>query len=321
MVGGAAAPRSMIQTLEEEYDVRVVHGWGMTELSPVGTLSVPKAHMQDWPAEKRYAVQGLQGRPLYGVDMRIVDADGRELPHDGTAAGALQVRGPWVAGGYYRGDNPESFTADGWFNTGDVAAIDAEGFLRLTDRTKDVIKSGGEWISSIEIENVAVSHPAVQEAACIAITHSKWGERPLLVVVPKAGAAVDKADLLAFFEGKVAKWWIPDDVAVVEELPHTATGKLYKLGLRERFRDFVLPPTPTEKQEPRCPARPSSSPPRARPSARRFAAPSTTPTARCWAATPSAMPSSAPAWRRPTSRTSSWDAPSRKGPAASTSPG
>jgi fatty-acyl-CoA synthase len=248
MVGGSACPPSMLRTFEEEYDVRVMHGWGMTELSPVGTLGSLKRDEVRLPAAQRYALQTKQGRPLYGVDMRIVGDDGQPLPHDGIARGMLQVRGPWSVASYYRGASPESFTEDGWFDTGDMASIDEEGYLSITDRSKDVIKSGGEWISSIELENVAVGHPAVAEAACIAVGHRRWGERPLLVVAPRPGRTIDKQDLLAFFDGKVARWWIPDDVVVVDELPHTATGKLSKLTLRQRFSDYRLP-TDTDSPE------------------------------------------------------------------------
>lgn len=241
MVGGSAAPMSMIRTFEDKHDVRVIHGWGMTEISPVGTLSVAKRHMIGWPRDERLQLQATQGRPLYGIELRIVDAAGKQLPHDGVSAGALQVRGPWVAEGYYKGDDPQSFTADGWFNTGDVASIDEEGFLRLTDRTKDVIKSGGEWISSIELENIAVSHPDVIEAACIAVPHRKWGERPLILVVPRDDRRPAREEILGLYAGKVASWWVPDDVVTVDALPHTATGKLSKLTLREQFKDHMLP--------------------------------------------------------------------------------
>ena len=241
MVGGSAAPHAMIKTFEEDYDVRVIHGWGMTELSPVGTLCSLKAHELERPPEERYELQTRQGRPLFGVDMRIVDDAGSELPHDGIRTGMLQVRGPWIASGYYKGEAPEQFTAEGWFGTGDVAAIDADGYLRITDRAKDVIKSGGEWISSIELENIAMSHPAVAEAACIAVPHSRWGERPIVCVVAHDNQAVDPQEILALYEGKIAKWWMPDAVEVVRELPHTATGKLQKLELRRRYEDYRLP--------------------------------------------------------------------------------
>ncbi|MCC5859964.1 MAG: long-chain-fatty-acid--CoA ligase [Ectothiorhodospiraceae bacterium] len=241
MVGGSACPPAMIRTFEEDYDIRVMHGWGMTEMSPVGTLGSLKFHEVRLPAEERYAIQSKQGRPLYGVELRIVDEHGQPLPHDGQTTGMLQVRGPWVVGSYYKNASPHAFTEDGWFDTGDMASVDGEGYLRITDRTKDVIKSGGEWISSIDIENIAVAHPDVAEAACIAVPHEKWAERPLLVVTPQPGKQIDKRQLLAFYEGRVARWWIPNDVVVVEELPHTATGKLSKRSLRERFKNHRWP--------------------------------------------------------------------------------
>lgn len=235
MIGGSAAPRAMIEKFEEVYDVRMAHGWGMTELSPVGTLFNYKRDMANWPAEQRYTLQAKSGRPLYGVDLKIVDDEGKTLPRDGKTAGNLLVRGPWVASGYFKGEGRDALTADGWFRTGDVATLDGEGFIQISDRSKDLIKSGGEWISSIELENIAMAHPAVQEAAAVAIPHPKWQERPLLVVVPKAGKTVKGEDLLAFFKGKVANWWIPDDVVFVQSLPHTATGKVLKKQLREDF--------------------------------------------------------------------------------------
>ncbi len=240
-IGGSNAAPSLIRTFEEKYDVRVIHGWGMTELCPVGSLDALKRHMLGWPAERRYAIQSLHGRPLFGIRMRIVDENGTELPHDGLATGYLQVRGLWVAGGYFKQESSGSFTGDGWFNTGDVATIDPDSYMRLMDREKDVIKSGGEWISSIDVESVAMSHESVQEAACIAVPHSRWGERPLLLVVLKQGACFDKAGLLRVFQGRLAKWWIPDDVIVMESLPHSATGKLLKRTLREQFKNHALP--------------------------------------------------------------------------------
>ncbi|WP_133492330.1 long-chain fatty acid--CoA ligase [Alcanivorax sp. 24] len=240
MVGGSAAPMAIIHQFEERYDVRVMHGWGMTELSPVGTLGALKNHQASLPPQERYQLQALQGRPLFGVDLRIVDEAGHVLPHDGRAIGALQVKGPWVVGSYYKDTSPESFTEDGWFETGDVAAIDPEGYLIITDRTKDVIKSGGEWISSIELENIAVGHPSVAEAACISIKHSKWGERPVVCVVLKEDAEANPDDIKAIYEGQVARWCIPDEIIVVDDLPHTATGKLSKLELRRRFEGYSL---------------------------------------------------------------------------------
>ncbi|WDD93906.1 fatty-acid--CoA ligase [Burkholderia sp. FERM BP-3421] len=241
VIGGSACPPAMLNTFQDEYGVRVIHAWGMTELSPLGTLATLDWAQSQRPREAQRRLLEKQGRVIYGIDMRIVDDAGRELPHDGVAFGELQVRGPWVIDRYFGVD--ASPLVDGWFPTGDVATIDADGFLQITDRSKDVIKSGGEWISSIDLENVAIAHPAVAEAACIACAHPKWTERPLLVVVPRPGATVSREELLAFFDGKVAKWWVPDDVVFVDELPHTATGKLQKLKLRERFRDHVLPTT------------------------------------------------------------------------------
>ncbi|WP_323118839.1 3-(methylthio)propionyl-CoA ligase [Burkholderia alba] len=239
VIGGSACPPSMLRTYEDVYDVRVIHAWGMTELSPLGTLAKLNWAQSQRPLDEQRRLLEKQGRVVYGIDMRIVGDDGLELPWDGVAFGELQVRGPWVIDRYFGGtDSP---LADGWFPTGDVATIDADGFLHITDRSKDVIKSGGEWISSIDIENVAVSHPAVAEAACIACAHPKWTERPLLVAIKRPDAEVSRDELIAFFQGKVAKWWIPDDVVFVDSLPHTATGKLQKLKLREMFRDYVLP--------------------------------------------------------------------------------
>ncbi|MBN3789043.1 3-(methylthio)propionyl-CoA ligase [Burkholderia sp. Ac-20353] len=239
VIGGSACPPAMLRTFEDEYDVRVIHAWGMTELSPLGTLAKLNWAQSQRPLDAQRQLLEKQGRVIFGVDMRIVGEDGRELPWDGVAFGELQVRGPWVIDRYFRSD--ASPLADGWFPTGDVATIDPDGFLQITDRSKDVIKSGGEWISSIDIENVAIAHPAVAEAACIACAHPKWTERPLLVVVKRAGAEVSRDEMLAFYDGKVAKWWIPDDVVFVDSLPHTATGKLQKLKLREMFRDYALP--------------------------------------------------------------------------------
>ncbi|MBN6729210.1 3-(methylthio)propionyl-CoA ligase [Burkholderia multivorans] len=239
VIGGSACPPAMLRTFEDDYGVRVIHAWGMTELSPLGTLAKLNWAQSQRPHDVQRRLLEKQGRVIGGVDMRIVGPDGQELPWDGVAYGELQVRGPWVIDRYFRSDT--SPLVDGWFPTGDVATIDADGFLQITDRSKDVIKSGGEWISSIDVENVAIAHPGVAEAACIACAHPKWTERPLLVVVPREGANLTREALLAFYEGKVAKWWIPDDVVFVESLPHTATGKLQKLKLREMFRDYVLP--------------------------------------------------------------------------------
>jgi 3-(methylthio)propionyl---CoA ligase len=240
MTGGSAAPPLLIEAFRDEYGVAVEHGWGMTELSPVGTYNAPKLAQAGLTKDQAAEHMLKQGRILPGIDMKIVDSGGKELPWDGVAFGDLMVKGSWIASGYY-GDEPGSaLDSDGWFATGDVATIDADGFMAITDRSKDVIKSGGEWISSITLENIAVSHPDVAEAAVIAATHPKWDERPLLLVVPVAGRTVDAASVLALYEGKVAKWWLPDEVVVVAELPHTATGKLLKTSLRARFRDHYM---------------------------------------------------------------------------------
>jgi fatty-acyl-CoA synthase len=217
----------------------------MTEMSPIGTINNPKAQHADLTAAGQVALAAKQGRPLFGVDMKVVDADGIELPRDGRSAGNLLVRGPWILGRYFQDEGGDPLTDDGWLPTGDVGTIDAEGYLTITDRSKDMIKSGGEWISSIELENIAMGHPAVAEAAVIGVPHPRWNERPLLIVVRRAGAEVDRDALLAFYGGKVAKWARPDDVVFVDELPHTATGKLSKRMLRERFRDHVLPQAPS----------------------------------------------------------------------------
>jgi fatty-acyl-CoA synthase len=240
VIGGAAVPPAMVKALAEEFGVRVQHGWGMTEMSPVGTINSPKEKHLKLSPEERFALSLKQGRPVYGVDMKIVDSESCELPRDGKAFGDLLVRGPSILRQYYRGEGGDPLR-DGWFPTGDVGTIDPDGYLQITDRSKDVIKSGGEWISSIDLENVAMGHPAVMEAAVIGVKHPKWDERPLLVVVKKAGAQVTREELLAYYEGRVAKWWIPDDVVFVEQLPHTATGKLSKMTLRGELKEYRLP--------------------------------------------------------------------------------
>ncbi|MDE2400163.1 MAG: fatty-acid--CoA ligase [Burkholderiales bacterium] len=239
VVGGAACPPAMIRTLEDELDVQVIHAWGMTEMSPLGTLGRLKAKHVDLPLEAKHRILEKQGKVIYGVDMRIVDAEGQVLPWDGKTSGDLEVRGHWVISSYFKVDR--SPLHDGWFPTGDVATIDADGYMQITDRSKDVIKSGGEWISSIDLENVAMGHPAVHEAAVIAAFHPKWDERPLLVVVKKPGIEVTAAELIAFYDHKIPKWQTPDDVVFADEIPHTATGKIYKLKLREQFKDHKLP--------------------------------------------------------------------------------
>jgi fatty-acyl-CoA synthase len=241
VIGGSAAPRAMSAKFETAFGAQVVHAWGMTEMSPLGTVCNFLPKHAGYTLEQRLDVQGKQGRPVYGIEMKITDDDGKRLPHDGKAFGHLMVRGPWITCGYFKGDGGEILDADGYFDTGDVATIDADGYMQITDRSKDVIKSGGEWISSIDLENAAVGHPAVAEAAVIGVAHAKWQERPLLIVVKKANHDVTRDEMLAFLESKVAKWWLPDDVAFVAELPHTATGKLQKMKLREQFRDYRLP--------------------------------------------------------------------------------
>jgi len=239
VIGGSACPPAMLRSFEDDYGVRVIHAWGMSELSPLGTLANLKAKHSALSTEQKRHILEKQGHVIYGIEMRIVGADGAELPWDGVSFGDLQVRGAWVIARYFgQSDSP---LVDGWFPTGDVATIDPDGYMQITDRSKDVIKSGGEWISSIDVENVAMAHPAVAEAACIACSHPRWGERPLLVVVPKHGTQVDRDSLLSFFQGRVAKWWIPDDVVFVDEIPHTATGKILKLKLRQQFKAHILP--------------------------------------------------------------------------------
>jgi 3-(methylthio)propionyl---CoA ligase len=239
VIGGSACPPAMLRIIEDDYGVEVIHAWGMTEMSPLGTLAKLSWRQKQRTQEEQRSLREKQGHVMFGVDMKVVGDEGQELPWDGKSFGDLHVRGPCVIDRYFRKD--DSPLVDGWFPTGDVATIDADGFMHITDRSKDVIKSGGEWISSIEIENVAVSHPQVAEAACIACSHPKWGERPLLVAVLRPDATVTREELLAFYEGKVAKWWLPDDIVFADELPHTATGKLQKLRLRELYRDHVLP--------------------------------------------------------------------------------
>ena len=244
VVGGSAAPRAMIEKFEALFGAYLIHAWGMSETSPLASIGNLLDKHKDLPLEKRFDLQVKQGRAIFGVEIEIFGPDGAPLPHDGVAFGDLKARGPWVAAGYYRAEGGAVLDANGWFPTGDVATLDADGFVQITDRSKDVIKSGGEWISSIELENIAIGHPAVQEAAVIGVAHSRWQERPLLLIVPKAGMRPTSAELLAFMDGKVAKWCLPDDVVLVDALPHTATGKLQKLQLREQFRNHRLPTDP-----------------------------------------------------------------------------
>jgi fatty-acyl-CoA synthase len=241
LVGGSAVPRSMIERFHDEHGVELIQGWGMTEMSPLGTLSTLKGKMEGLSQAERTGIQVKQGRALFGVDMKIVDDDGAELPWDGMSQGHLLVRGPWVASGYFKGEGGEIVDAEGWFDTGDISTIDADGFMQITDRSKDVIKSGGEWISSIDLENAAVGHPEILEAAVIGLPHPKWSERPLLIAVRARGSRLTGEAMLAYLDDRVAKWWIPDDVVFVDELPHTATGKILKTKLREDFRNHSLP--------------------------------------------------------------------------------
>jgi len=242
IVGGAAVPRSMIQEFRDEHGVEIRQGWGMTEMSPLGTCNSLKAGLETLSEEEKLDLATKAGRGIFGCELRIVDDEGQALPWDGVAYGALQVRGPWICSDYFKLEGSAgTHTKDGWFDTGDVATIDPQGYMAITDRTKDVIKSGGEWISSIELENTAMGHPAVAEAAVIGVAHPKWTERPLLVIVRTEGQDVSNDDMLAYFRGKVADWWIPNDVAFVDELPHTATGKVKKIELRKQFADYAFP--------------------------------------------------------------------------------
>ncbi|WP_297008363.1 long-chain fatty acid--CoA ligase [uncultured Corynebacterium sp.] len=236
--GGSAVPYSLMEAFEQRYGVDLVHAWGMSETSPLGTMFHTSPTLEKQPEEVQVAARASQGAPPFGVELRIVDEDGTVLPHDGDAVGALQIRGPWIASAYFGGDGTrgaDAFTADGWFDTGDVASVSPLGYMHIEDRAKDLIKSGGEWISSIDLENTAVAHPSVRQAAVIAMPDEKWQERPLLVVIPAEDATVDAAELLRFFDGKVAKWWIPDAVAFVDSIPLTATGKISKLDLRKQL--------------------------------------------------------------------------------------
>ena len=240
VIGGSACPPAMIKSFRDDYGVTVLHAWGMTEMSPLGTVCTLKLHQTRQAGDQQLAIMAKQGRAVFGVEMKIVDGDGKELPWDGQASGDLLVKGPWIISQYFKGEGGDPLV-DGWFPTGDVASIDADGFLQITDRSKDVIKSGGEWISSIDVENIAMAHPAVAMAACIAVPHPKWDERPLLVVMKKPGAEATPADILKHFEGRIAKWQIPDDVVFVDSIPLGATGKMQKNKLREQFKAHQLP--------------------------------------------------------------------------------
>ncbi|MCR9212080.1 MAG: 3-(methylthio)propionyl-CoA ligase [Proteobacteria bacterium] len=241
VIGGSAAARSMISTFVEDYGVNVVHAWGMTETSPIGTTgNLLNKHM-DLPESEKIDIRTKQGRVVYGVELKITDDDNKELPRDGVAFGDLKVRGPWITNGYFKGEGGSILDEDGWFSTGDVGTLDGDGYMQITDRSKDVIKSGGEWISSIDVENEAIGCPGIVEAAVIAIPHPKWDERPLVIAVKQEGHDVTRDDVIKHLESTLAKWQLPDDVVFVDELPHTATGKLLKTKLREDFKDYVLP--------------------------------------------------------------------------------
>ncbi len=241
VIGGSACPPAMIETFERNYDAQVIHAWGMTETSPLGTLCVTKGGLEDLDADAAWQIKLKQGRVPYTVDLRIEDDDGNALAWDGKAFGHLKIKGPGVAKGYFKSEGGDILDRDGFFSTGDVSTMDEHGYMQITDRSKDVIKSGGEWISSIDLENIAVGHPDVTEAAVVGIAHPKWDERPLLVIVRREGSEVSGEDVLKFMDGKIAKWWMPDDVAFVDEIPHTATGKISKLHLRQQFEGYVLP--------------------------------------------------------------------------------
>jgi fatty-acyl-CoA synthase len=240
-IGGSAAPRSLLETYDQQLGAHIMHAWGMTEMTPLGTVSRLKSYMGAWSEDEQYAVRAKQGYAVVGVDLRIVDEQGRVAPWDGTTMGEIQVRGPWVTSGYYHLDAPERFTEDGWFKTGDVATIDSEGYVQITDRTKDIIKSGGEWISSVDLENMIMAHPKVLEAAVIAVPHPTWVERPLACVVPKSEQhdSLSAAEIIDFLRPRVAQFWLPDDVVLIDAVPKTSVGKFDKKLLRERFKDWT----------------------------------------------------------------------------------
>ena len=242
IIGGASCPESLMRAFVEKYDVDVIHAWGMTETSPLGTVCRMKGSMSHLSGDEFWRHRIKQGRPAFTVEMKISDDQGQKLAHDGKTFGRLKVKGPAISAAYFKGDGAEAFDEDSWFDTGDVATVDEWGYMQITDRSKDVIKSGGEWISSIELENIAIGCAGVAEAAAIGLPHPKWDERPLLIIVKKPGADVSKEQVLAHLQGKIAKWWMPDDVTFVEEIPHTAAGKISKLQLRERFKDYRFSP-------------------------------------------------------------------------------
>jgi acyl-CoA synthetase (AMP-forming)/AMP-acid ligase II len=241
LIGGSACPPAMIRAFEVDYGIEVRHAWGMTEMSPIGSTGSIKPNLAGLPLEETLALKSKQGWAPFGVEMKITDDENRELPWDGKKFGRLKVAGFAVSSAYFKGEGGDILDENGFFDTGDVATIDPDGYMQITDRAKDVIKSGGEWISSIDIENLAVGHPDILEAAVIGIAHPKWDERPLLVVVPKDGCVPERDDVIAFLQSRIAKWWLPDDMQLVKEIPHTATGKINKMKLRETFRDYRLP--------------------------------------------------------------------------------
>ncbi len=241
LIGGSAVPITMIERFWKEHGVEVAQGWGMTEMSPLGTITRFNRGERDLPEAERFAITAKQGRPVFGCEMKIIDDAGNDLPSDGSVSGNMVVRGPWIVKGYMKGDGKSQFLEDDWFQTGDVCKIESDGSVVITDRSKDVIKSGGEWISSIDLENAAMGCPGVAEAAVIGVRHPKWDERPLLIVVRRPEADVTKADLLKFLDGKIAKWWMPDDVQFIDAIPHGATGKILKTALRKHFEDYKLP--------------------------------------------------------------------------------
>jgi fatty-acyl-CoA synthase len=240
VIGGSSCPRAVTQKFRDNYGVEVIHAWGMTEMSPIGTMCTLKPEYAHVTGEEWLDIKATTGHPPFGVEMKIVDDEGKELPWDDTTFGKLMVRGPAISKAYFKGEGGSILDNEGYFDTGDVSTVDEHGYMRITDRSKDVIKSGGEWISSIEIENMAVGHPDVAEAAVIGIVHPKWDERPLLIIIAKEGRTPTKASILAHLEGKIAKWWMPDDVVFVDSIPHTATGKIQKTGLRTQFKDYVF---------------------------------------------------------------------------------
>jgi len=239
IIGGSAVPLAMVRAFEEKHDANVLHAWGMTEMSPLGTINALTPAMKRLPLDERYQMQLKQGRPVYGVELKIVDDNNKELPRDGISFGRLLVRGPWVIQSYYRNDNRDSFI-DGWFDTGDVATLDQHNYMQVVDRSKDIIKSGGEWISSIDLENAAMGHPELAECCVIGAKHEKWNERPILLAVRRTGAITSMEQVLDYLADKVAKWWLPDAVIFVDQLPHTATGKLLKTTLREQYQDCLM---------------------------------------------------------------------------------